>query len=94
MDKAEVQRLISTELEAYRAKTYKELVSLIGSEPITYDVTGSDGTKYQIEIEAAWDNEPNGNIRILGSIDDGGFRSFCPMSDDFIKSPSDEFIGE
>jgi len=39
------------------------------------------GTWYQIEIEAFWDGEPNEDIRVLGSIDDG----FSPLSEAFIK---------
>ena len=52
------------------------------------------GVTYQIEIEAFWDSEPGGDIRVLGSIDDGGWRAFAPLCDDFILTPAGQLIGE
>lgn len=67
---------------------------MIDAEPITGECIGPSGKTYQIEIQAFWDGREKDNIRVMGSIDDGGWRAFCPLSEDFIKSPSDEFIGE
>ena len=67
---------------------------MIDMEPITYELTGQNGTKYQIEIQAFWDDKPGGNIRVTGNIDDGGLRVFIPLTDGFIKGPGEEFIGE
>jgi hypothetical protein len=53
-----------------------------------------DGGKYQIELQAFWDDQPDGNIRVLGSIDDGGMQSIFPLSSDFIVSPDGQFVGE
>ncbi|MGD2078654.1 MAG: hypothetical protein PVH18_09745 [Chloroflexota bacterium] len=94
MNKVEAKRIIQAELEKFRAKPYAELAKLIGAGPITRERTGATGKWYQIEIEAFWDAGPGGDIRVLGSIDDGGLRAFSPLTDDFIKSPSDEFVGE
>jgi hypothetical protein len=94
MDKTEAKRLISKELETYRDKPYQELKSMIDVEPITYELKGADGATYQIEILAYWDDKQDGNVRIVGCIDNRGLRAFIPISDDFIKSPSGKFIGE
>jgi hypothetical protein len=94
MNKAEAKRLIAKELEIYRSKNYHELIIMINSEPITYELKGEDGVNYQIEIKAFWDDKENGNVRITGVIDDGGWRALIPLSDDFIKSPSGKFVGE
>lgn len=67
---------------------------MIDADPVAYEVRGPSGTLYQIEIEAFWDDKQSGNIRVMGSIDDGGLRAFVPLSEDFIKNPKDEFIGE
>jgi len=64
------------------------------NEVDAYQVEGPSGTKYQIEIQAIWDREPNGNLRVMGGIDDGGLRACLPLTDDFILSPSGEFIDE
>jgi hypothetical protein len=94
MNKTEAKRLISNELNRYRGKSYQELIAMVGSDPITYELKGSDGTTYQVEIEAHWDDKPSGNVRISGSIDDGGLRALIPFTNDFIKAPSGKFIGE
>jgi hypothetical protein len=31
---------------------------------------------------------------VLGSIDDGGWRAFAPLTRSFIKSPDGTFVGE
>ena len=67
---------------------------MIEKEPVNFTISGESGTKYQIEIQACWDDKPFNNVRIIGSIDDGGIRALSPITDDFIISPSGEFIGE
>jgi len=94
MNKKEARQIIQAELESYRAKPYSELVKMIDAEPVTGEVTGPSGKLYQIEIQAFWDGKPNGDIRVMGCIDDGGWRAVHPLTDDFIKSPSNNFVGE
>ncbi len=94
MDKIEARQIISTELELFRGKAYSELVQMIDAEPITGERTSPNGQWYQFEIQAFWDDKPNGIIRVSGSIDGGGLRAFAPLTEDFIKSPSNEFVGE
>ena len=50
-------------------------------------VRGTDGRDYQIEIEAEWDDQPGGAVRVVGAIDDGSFRTFLPLSAEFIVAP-------
>jgi len=58
----------------------------IDQEPFIRDITGEDGKQYQIEICFFWDGKPDGDIRVIGAIHDGSwFRSFVPLSLDFIK---------
>ena len=91
MDIKEAKHIIQAELDFLRAKSYSDLVKLIDSEHITTERTGPSGNVYQIEIQAFWDSKPNSHIRIMGSIDDGRWRAFCPLTESFIKSPLDEF---
>ena len=93
MDKTEAKKVITEELETYRAKSYGELVELVGS-PIAYEKPGASGSRYQVEIQVLWDSQPNGDVRVVGSVDDGGWRALFPLTDSFIKSPSGEFVGE
>jgi hypothetical protein len=48
------------------------------------EVTGCSGTAFQIEIQILWDGKPNGDVRVLGAIDDGGWRAFLPLTSDLI----------
>jgi len=60
MDKQEAKQLILTELEFFRAKPYVELVRLVNTEPVTGERTSPSGKRYQIEIQAFWDDKPDG----------------------------------
>jgi hypothetical protein len=50
-------------------------------------MVGASGTRYQLEVDVVWDAKPAGDIRILASIDDGGWRAFCPLSQSGLISP-------
>jgi hypothetical protein len=90
MDKEEAKSILGTEMEKLRSKRFEEILDLIGS-PKAYEIVAPNGNQYQIEIQAFWDNprEPGGALRVIASIDDGGFlSSLMPLSMDFIVSPS------
>jgi hypothetical protein len=77
----------------YQARPYHQLAQHIGQDDVR-TVRGSDGREYQIEIEAIWDDQPGGSIRVVGAIDDGSFRSGLPLSEDFLATPEGKFITE
>ncbi len=85
--------MLNTSLNKYRAKSYNELQYLL-NEQDTLEVKTESGTKYQLEIQAVWDDKKDGNLRVVGSIDDGGLRAFKPITNDFIITPNGKFIGE
>ncbi len=74
-------------------KSYNELQYLL-NEQDTPEVKTESGAKYQLEIQAVWDDKKDGNLRVMGSIDDGGLRAFKPITNDFIITPNGTFIGE
>lgn len=94
MDKKEAKLLINDILKDYREKDYSVLKGLVNSEPDTGEIVGKSGVKYQYEIQVFWDDNVGGNIRAIGNIDNGGWRAFKPISDDFIKDSNNDFIGE
>jgi len=49
---------------------------------------------YQVEIDVFWDDKPGGAVRVLGMIDDGGWRAFMPMCEAFGKAPYVSFVDE
>ena len=94
MDKAEAKLTLERELARYRERSYEELLSLI-DRPETFERSAPSGTNYQIEMQVFFDDpKVKSNLRVLGAVDDGGWRAFAPLSDDFIMSPDGSFVGE
>ena len=94
MDKKEARLILEKELVVLREKLYSDLVLMASQEPFTNERIGPSGKSYQIEIQVFPDDETSGNLRVMGSIDDRGLRAYFPLSDDFIKSPLNEFVDE
>ena len=94
MNKQEAKAIASKSLESYRNRKYDELVKLIKEAPIIFQVRGESDVLYNLEIQVFWDDKAQGNIRVTCAIDDGGWRAYFPMSDSFIKSPNNDFVGE
>ncbi|MGD8849791.1 MAG: hypothetical protein PVF18_08710 [Anaerolineales bacterium] len=89
MNKTEAEEVLTEELNNFQAKSFEDLKKLIES-PEVIERDGASGVSYQIEIQAFWDNprEGDGDLRIIASIDDGGFLSaLIPLSSDFIIDP-------
>lgn len=93
MDHDEARRVLARELEGFRNVPYAELASML-DQTKHIDATGPSGTKYQVEIEVMWDDEPVGHLRVIGAVDDGGWRAFVPLTDSFILRPDGTFVGE
>jgi hypothetical protein len=89
---AEARQLLAAKLAELRRRSYSDLLRLM--EPEGLEVAGPSGVTYQLEVEAFWDDEPQRNLRVLASIDDGGWRAFHPLTDDFIVAPDGSFVGE
>ena len=83
MDREEALGLLNAKLDDYRQMTYAELVSKIDTNEVV-EVNGPSRVEYQIEIQVFWDHKPNGDIRVLGAIDDGGLRAFMPLCSDLL----------
>ena len=92
MDKAEAKLLLSDELSR-RELPYAELFSLIDHSE-TVERTAPSGVNYQVETQVFVDDMSLQTLRVMGSIDDGGWRAFSPLSDSFILSPDGSFVGE
>jgi hypothetical protein len=85
--------LIDGWLKELRQRSYQDLVSLIG-HPQTKQLRGEDGKQYQLEAQVFWDGKKGADLRVMVAGDDGGWRAFMPLSDDFIMAPDGSFVGE
>jgi len=93
VDNLEAREILRRHLETYRSRSYAQLTELIG-EPHACELSAPSGKSYQVEVEALWDNQPDGNVRVMGSIDDGGWRAFVPLTQSFIMACDGSLVGE
>lgn len=94
MNKDEATQVLDNELARYRGESYADLVRRISDISIELERTAASGTKYQIEIQFLWDNRAGGEVRVMGSIDDGTWRALFPLNRSFIKAADESFVGE
>ncbi len=93
MNEAIAREILQRELSFWRAKSYRELVEFI-DHVHTAEILGTDDHRYQIEIQSCWDSSRRDNVRVLGSVDDAGWRAFKPLTQSFILTPNGAFIDE
>jgi hypothetical protein len=86
MDRVEAKWLLLRRMVAFRRRPYKELRSMFGNHTES-SIRGRLGAEYCVEVEVFWDDQPNGDIRISGAIDDGGRSAFCPLTWGDLVSP-------
>jgi hypothetical protein len=93
MDTVAAKKVLHGWVTKLRAVSYRELASRVDS--VTTDEVVRDSERsWQLEVQVLWDDEPDGNIRVVVSIDDGGLRAFVPITESFVKSPTGGFVGE
>lgn len=91
MDKAEASALLDQHLSEFARRPYSELAALI-DHPQALEAKGASGTSYLVEFNVVSDAGVGGNLRIIGSIDDGGWRWFMPLTKTEIMKPSGELV--
>jgi hypothetical protein len=92
MNRKEAMFLLDAKLNEYRKLGYDGLAALVGDDDFP-EVVGASGTQYQMEIMIRWDDKRGGDVRVVGSIDDGGWRAFLPLCSDILMTPSGEVEG-
>lgn len=88
MDRVQAKWVLLRKLVEYRRYSYDKLRTMVGDSQYI-EIIGRSGTEYQIEIDFVWDDQPDCDVRILASIDDGGWRAFCPLGSSDLVSPPD-----
>jgi hypothetical protein len=95
MDEVEARAILGSELAALRVIPHATLVERLLDRQETKEVVGASGAWYQIELQAFWDSQPDGALRVMGAIDDGRSpRVNFPLTADFILARDGSFIGE
>jgi hypothetical protein len=95
MDAEEARAVLAERLGRYRSRSYAEVAAWVREHRTdTSEAVAPSGKRYQIAVQFFWDDKPSGDVRVSGSIDDGGIRAFVPLTDSFILSPEGKFVGE
>ena len=93
MNEQEATDLLRSTLATYRRVSYESLRERLGKGE-HLQITGASGAEYQIEVQFFWDGASGGPIRVMGSIADGGWRSFVPLCESFVLGSDGLFVGE
>lgn len=95
MNEVEARSILAEQVRELRTRSYAELRAwILEKKELHQEVKGPSGTDYQVEVQVLWDAQPNHNIRVLASIDDGGWRACVPLCDSFIIAADGSFVGE
>jgi len=91
----EATRILDGVVAELRREPYRTLVARYLHESDVREVVVESGVEYQVEVQALWDSphQPR-DLRVIISIDDGGWRAFRPLSTDFIVASDGSFVGE
>lgn len=108
MSKDEMRCVLLEYMAKFRAWSYGQLAERVVRDHREHDClehiegTAPDGTKYQMEFQAFWDDVPYGDIRVCGDLlaePQRPLLGFIPVyvpdvTDSFIMSPDGQFVGE
>jgi hypothetical protein len=94
VDKAEAIEVADIRLDALRRRTHAQLVAEWLYQPRSEWATATSGRRYALEIEAVWDDRPNGPLRVWVIVDEGGASWKRPLQRDFIMAPDGSFVDE
>jgi hypothetical protein len=93
MNKTEALVVLQGQLQPWRERSWMDLRNEVGRAQ-RFEVTDESGIWYQGDVQVFWDGKPDGAIRVVASVDDGGWRAFVPLTDSFILAPDGTFVGE
>jgi hypothetical protein len=94
MDNEAAIAVLEREMDLFRQEPYADLVRRIDVDPIVLERLATGATTVTVEIQFLWDGPRGGDVRVIGSVDDGGLRAFVPITRSFIKSADGSFVGE
>lgn len=100
--------VLSEHLARFRTWSYAQLAGRVERDSQAHEClehiegVASDGTQYQVEFQALWDDKPHGDVRVVGDLSAEPQRpllGFIPVytpdvTDSFIMSPDGRFVDE
>lgn len=93
MDRNEARELLEAQIEEWRLRPYAELSREVGRLR-RFETTGPSGQHYEGHIQVFWRGFAHGPVKVIGSIDDGGWRTFVPVMTDFTVTPDGTIVSQ
>ncbi len=90
----EALRLLEEIPDRFWRESHENLRTMVDGGPFVEERKAGGARDYQIEVVWLWDGGLGGNVLVMGSIDDGGWRAFAPLTRSFIMAPDGRFVGE
>jgi hypothetical protein len=98
MTKDEMSSVLARELAKFRTWSYAQLAERVERDRVAHDClehiegTAPDGTKYYIEFNAFWDDKPQGDVRVIGSLGAEPQKPLLGFIPIYISDVNDSFI--
>jgi hypothetical protein len=98
MSKDEKRKILSEHLAKFRAWSYAQLAERVERDLTEHEClehiegTAPDGTQYQMEFQAVWDDEPHGNVRVMGDLCGNPHKPLLGFIPIYISDVTDSFI--
>ena len=89
MNNEEARAILAEAVQRFSQRDFASLLPLVECGHVERtEVRGASGATYQVEIQFIWDDIPGETIRIIGAIDDLGWRAFIPLTEsDLVRAP-------
>jgi len=108
MSKDEMRKILSEHLAKFRTWSYAQLAERVVRDRKEHDClehiegTAPDGTEYQMEFQALWNDKPGGEVIVFADFSASPQRplwGFIPIytpdvTASFIMNPDGRFVGE
>ena len=95
MDETEAREIARGRANGLRSESHADLVANYLNQSIHEEVVGTTGVRYDVEVQAFWDDVRRpGNLRVFVNVDSGGKAVRTLTTEDFIMAPDGTFVGE
>jgi hypothetical protein len=69
VNREQAQAILTAEVRRLRQEQYEQLVSRLLDKQESSERAAPDGTKYQLEVQALWDDRALRNLRVIVSVE-------------------------
>ena len=87
MDKGDLMARLGAHMKSWRRYSYLELAHLVDTS-FSFSVRDDAGLEYSGSVVVYWDDEPDGAIRVMGSLHHRAGEAIPPLVEAFTVAPA------